>query len=757
MVSKAELTKLQKEATEWKRASKIVSEGKSYWGAPKSLRRKIHMLKYGTATGEQVTAAQIRAQQAQAAYREPTPTERILQQSIAPSPAELAFGEKIREAEKPKQSFLIERKELPSAPPTEIRAPTFLERRYTAREIEQVGIMGETAQRVLSPFGIFDYKPTRTSPFEPVAAVSITGVGATAEFRPPTYEEMTPEQQLTAYQISEATTLGFSGFVLGKQLQEKYQEKIDIGEFSLPEAREKYAQEFKFKFEPKTREVQERSKIRTEAYTRHIMSETLPLTFGKGLVFGGISALAPPVALTIAGLGVASTAFKWQETKQQFLKYPMESTLHLGAFTTGAVTGGYATTQLVQKGTGFLRTIGEQKIKTGTIVDPRILSGKLTFPTARAVSKHYKLFVKSPYKLPGEQQLGVWHAAPQTFAARSMTGYGTSELPGLYTAPSLSTYFLKIKPTTYKLFGWNMQSVLGKYPTAVRVYPKGIVKHLGGYKKLPSGYYEWTGKVKPGYAYVPGMKSEIEAIIPPGTLLERMPKKYFVEVHGVRVPIFQYKVVGGVKLTTPKPKGLVTAGELSSYSRGFEYGLISPQTLLGGSLVSKAQKRKHLLPVLIGGKAPLEISRVLGKSSLIYPRKPSPYYKPSAPYKMISPVSYKPYAPSFKPSLYYSTKYKSTTPGEFIITEPLYTSTEDIFRSFRFGRARIGKEPKIKEPKYEKPGFYQPSLAALGLRGTALEKIWKARKVPKGYRTGLILRFDVPTYRIKRRKKKGGK
>jgi len=571
--------------------------------------------------------------------------------------------------------------------------------------------MGEAAGSIISLGGVLDYEPRPET--KVVGETSLTGEGGTLTFRQPTLVEMTPEQRFKQVIAgAQIETYVESSKIVG-ELQTKYQEKVDVGDIGVQEAKQLMKGEFKTAIQP----IETKYKTRTEVASKQLGSEVLiaqaPLSFGKGLVFGGISTLAPPVGLALVGLGVGETSFKFAEVKQMFTTYPKEALLNVGAMFGGAVTGGFVVSKITPKVTGYFRTIGRKPIEPTQIIEPKVLVGTKTFPTARP-SQHLKIFKTSPYKLPGEIQLGVWHATPQTFGKQAVVKAGTSELPGLYTAPSLSAYFLKLSPSKYKLFGWNMTSPLAKSPTALRITPRGLKVGKGLQMR--------------GYAYVPGIKSEVEAILPPGTILQRTGAAYYVKWKGVRVPIQQYDV-GGIGVGKS-----ITAGKLtSSYSQIRPTPLITPTTVLGTSYTLSSRK--------------ISSSFYLGISSPKISYKPSSKFYGVSKFKSYVSKPSKTFLSSFKPSLSYLTSgiSKIDYGGYNYLLPPMKKS---------YFISPLGKKGKKYKESFERGFFFQPSIAALGLRGTKYGATWKAPKVYKEAPTGLFTRFDVPTYRIKPKKRR---
>ncbi len=445
------------------------------------------------------------------------------------------------------------------------------------------------------------------------------------------------------------------------------------------------------------------SRTREEALQRpSIISGALAFGAGAVSVPVGLAKIPFHPVQTARGLGYAAT-------------HPFETGARIGGmierepmFVTGQVVGtfgtGYATAYAVPWITGFFRTIGKQKIAPEQLIEPGVLAGRKTFPTAPQ-KYHFQLFRKSPYKLPKEAQMGVWHATPETFGRQITIKAGkmrAGEPPGLYTAPSISPYFFRAGGK-YKPFGISKISL--KTPTALRIYPRGIVKGVKG---------------RAGFAEVRGVKSEVEAIIPPSTQLVKLGARYYFPYKGIRIPITQYKVVGtgtvktGIKTVTPK--------QISSYSYGYRptpvitpYSLASPISRIAVpsykrgipsyTPVSKAvsYKPSYKLTPSVSYKA---------QPSYKVPYRTGTYYRP-----YYYPQSY--YPPTKEPH-YYPSIIEKTPPGKPI----------------PFGFPTLMKRKKGLDKLPGRYFHYQPSLAALGLG-------LKAPKIPTGAITGIVTRPKV--------------
>lgn len=272
-------------------------------------------------------------------------------------------------------------------------------------------------------------------------------------------------------------------------------------------------------------------------------------------------------------------------------KEPFRATGQIAAM----VVGGKALRAVKTKAVEGVKFYGKTKIPVEQIVKPEVISGTTRFPVSRAAPrKLIETFEKGEYTKLQSQQLAkiaseeaaavkVWHAAPKEFGKAGEIAIGKSELPGLYTAPSLSPYFLRItaKPR-YKLFGLGLEKA--PKPSALLIKTKGI-------ERLPKGIREkgfkgarkfMLEKAEPGRAFITpkyerGWKvtpREQEAVIAPQTKLVRTEFTKFVEWEGKKIPIHEY-AVEGLKGVTRDVKGFEKAGEVSRrYGKEYErYGI----------------------------------------------------------------------------------------------------------------------------------------------------------------------------------------
>lgn len=549
---------------------------------------------------------------------------------------------------------------LPKAPPKSVEPAGFFDYGVGGRIKQSAVNLGESAEYYASFGGKLDYKPTFESSFIP--NVPTEGVGTT-QFRQPTIPELRPEQRV------ERRALNYPRLGIDTEsIETKYQKEVMIA--------------------------------------------SLPSTFIKSAVAGAVTVVAPPVGATYFGVTGAEAIVKRKQIISQVKAYPKETALQFGTGIAGGVVGGVGVAVAYPKVSGFFRTIGKTKIKPETIVEPQVLSGKKTFPEGKVfsgkVNIDYKKFIKSEYKLPGESKVGVWHASPEKFSKTIKIKPGKARLNepmGLYTAPSVSTYFFRVGKSNYKLFGIPKESVL-KSPTLLRVYPKGIVKWIRG---------------RVGYAEVRGVKPEVEAIIPPGTRLNKLPSKYYTSVKGLRIPIKQYRVSGEGITKTTLAKGL----DKYSYSYG-RTPVFTPYSLGYGTSYLRSPKSYGYSRSVSGINYPSYYPKYSkGHSKISY--SPSYSFKPPKSYSPYKSLTYTPYYPKYP---------KGGTPTLLPPTYPYLNPPTKPPKKPPYDFSFFGKKTK-KSESFKRPFYYQPSLAAMGLN-------LKSPKIPKGFKSGLVTRYKVP-------------
>ena len=381
---------------------------------------------------------------------------------------------------------------------------------------------------------------------------------------------------------------------------------------------------------------------------------------------------------TAAGLGI--TAVYGRSVVERVALEPTweEKGFKLGEISATEITpfavGGYLGVKTWPKIEGYLRTIGRKEIPIEKLVPKEVLYGDKKFveaPSGKISGKEYlKLFKEESQILPGIKEPTLYHATGQKFwnsqlKVKYTPEMETSELKGLYGAYKISPYFLKVQGG-YSLYGADVLGGYGK-PGIAGIIPK---KFILGYT------------AKPGTAFIPAIKPEVEAILPLGSEAKLLSKDFFFKWKGVRIPIdvFKATTLGGTAT-----KGTTNLLAISSSYRPSKYSLVSPGSFLGSLLSSKSTKSysSSIRSSIRSSNIGLSSSKSLLRSSSISPIISRKYSRPSYGMKWLLP---------------------SSVVGSSIISPSIYSSTY-----------RIPKEP--------------PILPFLKLKG----KIGKRERKYKGY------------------------
>ena len=340
--------------------------------------------------------------------------------------------------------------------------------------------------------------------------------------------------------------------------------------------------------------------------------------------------------------------------------------------------GGYLGATYIPRVRGYFATRGLPEVPTKELVPAEVIAGKKTFPTAPR-RKHLQLFLRESKRLPDVKEPTMYHATGERFWGQTFeAAKGTSEFYGLYGSYGISPHFLRVQAAK-TFYGGGLTQPYGK-PGVLAIVPKGFVRG----KTAP-----------PGRAFVPGKKTEVEAILPPGTTGVVQPQKYFFRWRKERVPISVARVTGaGVS------RGERTIVRISSSYRPSKYPVTTPSSYAYGVARSSYYYGKP------------------SKVSYKYKYKPSKYpgykvSKPSYPPSKMPPS----YPPSYPPS-----KYPPSKPPSYPPSYPPYKFPPGIPPPVR---PPIAVKPeKIKKPKkpirpYKtgpRPASYKPSLRGLGLK-----------------------------------------
>lgn len=368
---------------------------------------------------------------------------------------------------------------------------------------------------------------------------------------------------------------------------------------------------------------------------------------------------------------------------------------------------GLALGKIIPKAKGYIKTIGREELATESLVPKDVLAGKTRFPEAPP-SIHYNLFMKGEFKLPETIKPMGYHATAEKLSLPKIQA-GSSEFSGLYISYGVSPHFLRISgETKFNLFGTDLFS---KSPTVLAITPSRFIK--GTSAKL-------------GEAFIPGVKIEVEAIIPEKTILISKQQKYYFNWEGQRVSINEF--ITQEDFLKQFPKGInnnigKTFGQLS-----YEYtlpskkiSLIKPESLIISSYMSSTKKiYRSIIPSSTISKS-IPLSYGFGSSYISKPISKSGF---SLIKSSIIPSNIIPQ----------SKKYLISSSSSF--SKLLYSPNNlpNIFK-FNVGANQIVKIRKIPVKKVIK---YTPSFRALifnirGARPTGIETGIRVRPITKGF------------------------
>ena len=398
---------------------------------------------------------------------------------------------------------------------------------------------------------------------------------------------------------------------------------------------------------------------------------------------------------------------------------------------------------------------------------PEVLSGKDKF----VESKHFgyagktgidkQLFDIKIFEKAGRS----YHATPTKFwKTQFATTRGTSEFPGLYTAPSPSFYFLKAGETPTKLLGLYEG---GSRPALARIYGEGF-----------SLKQNVVGK-----GFVTGVKPEIEAVFPVGSEFVKIGTETYFKFGGRRIPIDTFEYVKG-GMEGEKISVADISGKYSSYLG--EKSAVTPDAFLSSG--SSVTKNSYTSPTYSSySPSVIKPSYVSPSSDISYkPSSSAKRYKPSSimpSYKIPSIItSYKPsykspialtsYRPSKKRTIFNSVFSTAKRPFRFRFKQLTRTQSSygvqvrrggtfkslgvysDLSKAFSRGIERTagtlaatfkitGYKPQLKTPK----GFYK-KITKKG------ETVFIEKKERRLSKAGEIKEIQLAKKIKKRRKKK---
>ena len=454
-----------------------------------------------------------------------------------------------------------------------------------------------------------------------------------------------------------------------------------------------------------------------------VASQINPLEAGKSIIAGAGRALTYPiynpdkvVVGTIEALQnpeASAKAFVSEAQKNPF-----------GTF--GEVVVGTKGVEYLSKGIvkakDYSRTIGRTELPRTQVTTPEVITGEQTFPyksqtPEQLASEFYGRSeqVSNVQELFGKDKPTGFSASPDPLKSnkvlsRAEIGDFTSASSGLYQAPSLSEWFLKIRmgeSSQYSIF----PNIKGK-PTIniiksseVKTFPENVVAKA----RQSSNPVEYLNKYaeanfKQGESFVSPEftlgKPESEILLKSGTEFTPVQsvsgEKYFVNIEGRRVPVTAYEPlsqqnifnVGNTKTSAQisqefaqTSRSLTTSASNPNFLSDFvKSSLINPykssnsgSIITTGNLPSSSSPFSEITSSTAfnpGRISPyIEISGVIKPSSSIPPVTQNP--SRISPTYDLEPVVY-PITPSPEPVISPSPRRRTTTPkppkpSDFII------------------------------------------------------------------------------------------
>lgn len=403
-----------------------------------------------------------------------------------------------------------------------------------------------------------------------------------------------------------------------------------------------------------------------------------------------------------------------------------------------AVAGSLAGQKLFKITQGWWRTRKQTFKEPGEITEYDVLTGQKTFPSASSGQAQISKFYKQEFALPQAQRYtgsrygqgvwkdvrtselpfktfrppkGVFQAADVPFRKDVILGYGAkrpTDLPGLYTAPSVSQYFLRLGGQQPKIYSYKFLS--GNLPTVTYINVKGFGVLKGTFSQQTSFLAKGAPK---GFAYISALPGETEALIPPSTGLQFTQSRFFTIYKGVRVPILEYKATGFGEIG--KTANFLTAGTMPAYYSYPRSSFLSTDVFLGLSTIPSRKSTSY--------------SKIT-TSATAYSYRPRRFeYKPYTP--RTERYSIARYSTSYIPyTSYSSTTYKPSSVASSISRAISYTPTPirsytPPIRKITIPKPGIPKIPKVRQrkiiPKFKlkklkRKTKYQPSLVAAQLK-----------------------------------------
>jgi len=457
-------------------------------------------------------------------------------------------------------------------------------------------------------------------------------------------------------------------------------------------------------------------KLVTEPVGATVALVTTPFRF-VGMAKPGPIGLAVGVGIT--GLGGPLGEWGWQEWEKEALKEQAVWLKEHPGYAVGATIGDIIAMKLIGEAMtwGARWTVGRYRtwraiseIPRKEIIVPEVLVHKAEFPVyppGTRVSQFLRIFKRVTKKFSAEKYLGelpkgktrVFHVAGGPLKGGEIAFGETPGAAGLHVGP-YSPYFAGGPgyEEIVKLFGipslrpssYAFEIVAARIPSAVRASRSAsvMVRWLTKQAGKARAYISPAGELG---------KTEIEALIAPGTQIAKYGVKYYTVLEGgVRVPIFKMAIVGGEEVGKVAGKVLTQAqlAQISSYK--YISTIFGPQTI--PSLVSMSYSMSSSISSSVArassSLAQSSSNLASSVSSAAASLKMPSYAPPSRAPPSYVPPSYVP--PSFVPPSYAPPSYVPPSPTPYIPPPPAYRPV------------RLGEFPKISRLKKIKAARFKP-------------------------------------------------
>lgn len=308
----------------------------------------------------------------------------------------------------------------------------------------------------------------------------------------------------------------------------------------------------------------------------------------------------------------------------------------------GAEIGQYYLPKAITKGSDVIRTFGKTELSAKEIIAPEYYKGQ-TFPSIRKGETAGELLGEFKPFMKGQKPMG-FTASPKPIPSSTIVLKGASEFPGLYQAPKVSPYFLRVT-SEKKLIGLSPFDTLRPSISAVTPSKFELLKGVKASQIKLSSYKiarKTFSRAELGKSYIPFIKTEKEAIIPAGTRLTATGSKYYIKFEGRSIPIKEFKVSSSksatASLTTKDIMKISSSGRIGTRGTISSYDIarsVSKYTMLGKGYGQSIPIKRITSKARITYKAP--------KSSYSIPMKPYPYTsQKDIPSRIRTPPTYPP-------------------------------------------------------------------------------------------------------------------